>query len=352
MAVIQERTTADGKIKYRALVRLKGYPPQSATFERKTDAKKWIQDTESDIRNNRHFTKAEAKKHTISDLIDRYEKLVLSLNPKNLRNQKTHFVWWKNQIGCYMLSDLCPAMISQCRDDLLSEEISAGKKRSPATVARYMTSMSHAVNLAVREWEWLESNPFSRVKKPTEPRGRVRFLDDEERDKLLASCQASKSKALYPIVILAISTGMRMGEILNLKWKDIDLSRSRLVLHETKNNERRAVPIVGLAQQVMKKLSKVRRIDSPLVFPGSDPEKPINIRTAFDSAVDNAKIEDFRFHDLRHTAASYLAMNGATLAEIAEVLGHKTLQMVKRYAHLSESHTSSVVERMNNKIFG
>ncbi|MDT8421750.1 MAG: site-specific integrase [Desulfuromonadales bacterium] len=352
MAVIQERKGSDGKIKYRALVRLKGYPPQSATFDRKTDAKKWAQDTESDIRNNRHFTKAEAKKHTVSDLIDRYELQILSHKEKNTANQKTHFKWWRNKLGYYMLSDLTSAMVAKCRDDLLLEEISEGKTRGPATVARYMTSMSHAVNLAVREWEWMESNPFSRVKKPTEPRGRVRFLDDDERDRLLASCRASKSKFLYAIVVLAISTGMRQGEILNLKWKDIDLNRSWLVLHETKNNERRGVPIVGLSHRVLSELSKVRRIDSPLVFPGSDPQKPIKIRKAFESALTGAGIEDFRFHDLRHTAASYLAMNGATLAEIAEVLGHKTLQMVKRYAHLSESHTSSVVEKMNNKIFG
>ena len=152
MAVIQERKTADGKIKYRALVRLKGYPPQSATFDRKTDAKKWIQDTESDIRNNRHFTKAEAKKHTISDLIDRYKKLVLAPNPKKLKNQKNHIAWWKRRIGSYMLSDLTSAMVTQCRDELLSEEIFKEKLRSPATVARYMTTMSYAVNLAVREW--------------------------------------------------------------------------------------------------------------------------------------------------------------------------------------------------------
>lgn len=352
MAVIQTRKSADGKIKYRVLVRLKGHPPQSATFDRKTDAKKWAQDTESAIRDNRHFTKAEAKKHTISDLIDRYKKFILLQNPDGLKSKKTHLDWWDNEIGAYMLSDFTSSMIAQCRDDLLSEEISAGKLRSPATVARYMTTMGHAVNIAVKEWEWLDNNPFSRVKKPKEPRGRVRFLDNDERERLLEVCQQSSSQYLYPIVVLAISTGMRQGEILNLKWKDVDLSRSSLVLHETKNNERRAVPIVGLAHQVLKELSKVRRIDTPLVFSSIDPDKPASIRNAFESVVKKAKIEDFRFHDLRHTAASYLAMNGATLAEIAEVLGHKTLQMVKRYAHLSEAHTTSVVQKMNEKIFG
>lgn len=351
MAVIQERISSDGKKKYRALVRLKGYPPQSATFDRKTDAKKWAQDTESAIRDGRHFKTAEAKKHTAAEMIERYSSQVLLNNPKKRKNQQNHLRWWKERIGHYTLSDISSAMISQCRDELLDGEIAGGKKRSPATVARYMTTMSYVMNIALKEWEWLENNPFSRVKKPTEPRGRVRYLDDDERSRLLEACLASSHKSLYPIVILAISTGMRQGEILNLKWKDIDLNRYQLVLHETKNNERRAVPIVGLAHEVLVKLAKVRRIDSSLVFPGKDPNTPIRIRNIWDAALKQAEIEDFRFHDLRHTTASYLAMNGATLAEIAEVLGHKTLQMVKRYAHLSEAHTSSIVEKMNKKIF-
>jgi integrase len=351
VAVIQERLSSDGKKKYRALVRLKGFPPQSATFERKTDARKWAQDTESAIRDGRYFKTAEAKKHTVTELIDRYSKSVLPTKPKNSQNQIIHLRWWKNKIGYYFLSDITSSVISQCRDDLLDEDIRGGKKRSPATVSRYMTTMSYVMNIALKEWEWIELNPFSRVKKPKEPRGRVRFLDNDERERLLDACKTSNSKDLYPIVVLAISTGMRQGEILNLKWKDIDFSRCQLVLHETKNNERRAVPIVGLAHKVLSELSKVRRIDTPFVFPGKNPNQPMKIRKAWDTALVNAEINDFRFHDLRHTTASYLAMNGATLAEIAEVLGHKTLQMVKRYAHLSEAHTSSVVEKMNKKIF-
>ena len=132
----------------------------------------------------------------------------------------------------------------------------------------------------------------------------------------------------------------------------MDLARRRIILNKTKNDERRAVPIVGAAFDRLKSLSKVRRLDSRLLFPGSNPAKPIEIRVPWLSALEKAGIRDFRFHDLRHTAASDLAMNGATLAEIAEILGHKTFQMVKRYAHLSESHTASVVERMNDKIFG
>jgi integrase len=102
----------------------------------------------------------------------------------------------------------------------------------------------------------------------------------------------------------------------------------------------------------MRQHAKVRLLDTTLVFPDATGKRALGIREAFEGAVERAGIADFRFHDLRHTAASYLAMSGANLAEIAEVLGHKPLAMVKRYAHLSEAHTRGVVERMNRAVFG
>jgi integrase len=113
------------------------------------------------------------------------------------------------------------------------------------------------------------------------------------------------------------------------------------------------VPLVGKALELLKAHAKVRRIDTPLLFPGKvKSNNPMDLRSPWLEAMKAAQIDDFRFHDLRHSAASYLAMNGASLAEIAEVLGHKTLQMVKRYSHLSEAHTTGVVSRMNDRIFG
>ena len=139
---------------------------------------------------------------------------------------------------------------------------------------------------------------------------------------------------------------------MNLTWDDVDLHRGMAVLNETKNDETRALPITSHALELLKGLSKIRRLDTNLLFPRTDGQKPIDLRSAWDKAIKEACIEDFKFHDLRLSAASYLAMNGATLAEIAEVLGHKTLAMVKRYAHLSEQHTHAVVDRMNKNIFG
>ena len=209
--------------------------------------------------------------------------------------------------------------------------------------------MSHVFTVAMKEWQWVDANPFTRVSSLKEPRGRVRFLSDEERESLLEACR--DDQALHTIIVIALSTGARRGEILNLKWSDIDTTRGFIYLEETKNGERRTLPLTGYALEQVMALRKVRRMDTLLVFPGRNPQKPLYIDNSFGKALEAAGIEDFRFHDLRHSAASYLAMNGASLAEIADVLGHKTLQMVKRYSHISDQHTASVVESMNTKIF-
>jgi integrase len=247
-----------------------------------------------------------------------------------------------DRIGCLRLSDVTPAIITDHRD-LLAQD------HAPATVRRYLAALSHAFTVAIREWQWMEDNPCKRVSKPSEPRGRVRFLMDEERQRLLGACTASASRYLSLVVLIALSTGFRKGEILRLQWPDVDLTRGRLTSHETKNSERRTVPLTGSALDRMRQHARVRRIDTQLVFPNAHGTKPLDIRKAWETALKQASIPDFRFHDLRHSAASYLAMSGASLAEIAEILGHKTLAMVKRYAHLSEAHTAGVVARMNAK---
>ncbi|WAK02790.1 tyrosine-type recombinase/integrase [Methylobacter sp. YRD-M1] len=354
MARIKERTSKDGSIRYTAEIRLKGFPTQSATFKRKTDAKRWIQDTESAIREGRHFKTVEAKKHTLAELVDRCINDVLPIKSATLkRDQTTQLSWFKDEIGAFTLADINPAVITQCRDKLLTEIGQRGKVRTPASVVRYMAALSHAFTIAVNEWQWLEDSPMRKVKKPKEPRGRVRFLEDDDRARLLQACKESSNELLYICVILALSTGMRQGELMNLKWSDVNLKDRYIILHETKNEERRRVPLTGHALELLQEHAKVKRLDTSLLFPGkTHKDKPIDLRKPFETALKRAEITDFRWHDLRHCTASYLAMNGASSAEIAEILGHKTLQMVKRYAHLSDGHVSSVIESMNAKIFG
>ncbi len=349
MASIRKREGKTG-ISYRVDVRLKGFPAQRATFRRLTDAKRWAQHTEAAIREGRYFKTAKSRKHTLSELVERYIRDVLPKKAKNI-NQETQLRWWASELGDFTLADVTPDKIAECRDKLLNGSNDSGFTFAPATVVRYMAALSHAFTIAVNEWGWLEDSPMRKVSKPSLPRGRVRFLDDDERDRLLKSCRKSDNEYLYTVVVLALSTGMRKSEIMGLSWKDVDLNEKRITLLETKNNEIRVLPITGHALELLK--AHVRRIDTELLFPSKlNSAKPIDLRMPWETALKNARIEDFRFHDLRHSAASYLAMNGASLAEIAEVLGHKTLQMVRRYAHLSEAHTTSVVTSMNEKIFG
>jgi integrase len=353
MASIQKRHTATGIPSYRVSIRLKGHPMQNATFASKTDAKKWAQATEAAIKEGRHFKTTEAKKHTLAELIDRYIKDVLPTKPKQAGHQQQQLEWWKARIGDYALADISTAMIVQCRDDLGNGETNRGKPRSPATVCRYLAALSHAFTIAVTEWQWLEISPMRHVKKPTEPRGRVRWLDDNERARLLAACQESSNQWLYLCVVLALSTGMRQAELMSLKWADLDLKAGFLILHHTKNNERRRIPLSGLALELLKEHSKLRRLDTPLLFPGNvHADKPIDLRAPWEAALKQAGINDFKWHDLRHSCASYLAMGGASLTEIGAVLGHKSIAMTQRYSHLSENHVAGVLEQMNQKIFG
>jgi len=352
VASIQERKAKDGSTHFRVQIRKKGFETISETFKRKTDAKKWASHTETEMDQGRYFKTAEAKKHALGEAIDRYIELVLPTKPKSMKAQTRQLLWWKSTIGLYSLADITPVKISECRDKLLRDKTNFGKQRQPATVVRYMAVLSHLFTVAKNEWGWLEENPCLKVKKPKEPRGRVKFLSDVERELFLSYCRESTCEMLYPIVILALATGMRRGEIMNMKWTDIDAERGRVLLEETKNGERRAVP---LSRNILEVLYAYKNLtvggDSGLLFPGRNKNKPRDIRKPWCQAVEKANLVDFRFHDLRHSAASYLAMNGATLPEIAEILGHKTLQMVQRYTHLSDSHTSQVIESMNAKLF-
>ncbi len=351
MPTIETRNNADGTISYRAKVRLKGFPVQTATFERKTDAKEWAKKTETDIKDGKYFKTAEAKKHTLSELIDRYLDYIEKRNPKRHGDVKRLLEWWKAQIGVYSLSEISKPLIIEQRDLLLNTSGINATSRTPATVNRYMSALSHALTVATNEWEWLHEHPMKKISKLPEPRGRVRYLSDDERIKLLDTCKDNAS--LYLLIVLALSTGARHGELIKLCWQDVDFKRKVITLHDTKNKERRLLPMVNHAFQLMEQHKRNRNVVSELVFPSPNNYKePWVSRFVWEKALKDAGIDDFRFHDLRHSAASYLAMNGASLAEIAEVLGHKTLQMVKRYAHLSEAHTAGVVERMNQKIFG
>ncbi|RTZ83975.1 MAG: site-specific integrase, partial [SAR324 cluster bacterium] len=267
MAQIRERVKKNGKKSFFVRIRMKGKPEATASFERLTDARIWAQHTETAIREGRYVTTAEAQKHTVSDLVERYISDVLPRKPKIQAEYALQLKWWADQIGDVLLSDLSSSLISEHRD-LLCERITNRKSKiSNARVNRYMAALSTAITTAVKEWEWIEDNPLRKVSKLKEPRGRIRCLSDQDRELLLTACRESHNPDLYLTVILAMSTGGRQSEIWGLRWKCVDLQNSFVTFEETKNDEPRSVPLTGHALELMMERSKAHRIDTDLVFP-------------------------------------------------------------------------------------
>ena len=172
-----------------------------------------------------------------------------------------------------------------------------------------------------------------------------------ERVRLLDACRPHPD--LYLAVVLALTTGARQAEIMGLRFGKIDFSRKVIALHETKNGERRALPLVGEAFALLQARARVRTLNDDRVFPPTARARKaerLDLRQPWESALQAARIENFHWHDLRHTAASYLAMSGVSLVEIAKVLGHRTLQMVARYSHLSDGHIVATGQRLADRL--
>ncbi len=352
MANIQKRIGKDGATSYRVQIRLKGFPPESVSFDRLTDAKEWASKTESNMKAGRHF--GASKRHTFNDLADEYQPHAKA---------KKNLDYWRGIFGADTLDTITPARIGKQRDKLLSEETqrfatpTTGNaeqdakrermKRTGATVNRYLASLSATLAYGVKTLQWIERNPCERIAKPAESKGRVRFLSDDERPALLAACKPHPE--LYLAVVLALSTGARRAEIMTLRYGQIDFARQVITLTQTKNGETRALPLVSTAFTLLQERAKVRSLKDDRVFPPTKFAKKaecLDLRQPWEKAIKAARITDFHWHDLRHTAASYLAMSGVSLVEISKILGHRTMQMVSRYSHLSDGHIVATGEKL------
>lgn len=230
-----------------------------------------------------------------------------------------------------------------------TERLDVGNKH--ATVNRHIATIKHMFAKAV-EWDMVEEETLKKIRRAKmleENNKRLRYISKEECQSLIDACD----KHLKPIVVMALNTGMRKSEILNLKWDNLDMNNGFVLLDVTKNGERREIPINATLRTTLEELyrgteKRPRRIDVPFVFydyiTGNHFE---NVHRSFVSACKRANIRDFRFHDLRHTFASQLVMAGIDLTTIKELLGHKTLTMTLRYAHLAPSHKVKAVDRLD-----
>jgi integrase len=224
--------------------------------------------------------------------------------------------------------------------------VSERRKRtvSPATVNREIAMLRHLFTKAV-EWELIDGNPALGIKMLKEENQRLRFLSGEEIQALLSACPLATGKrqpTLRQIITLALHTGMRKSEILNLQWPNVDLKLGHIELTDQKNGQHSFVPLSPECIEMLRKIP--RRVDSPYVFPGRKAGHPFSdLKAQFNAAVKKAGLEDVTFHTLRHTAASHLVMSGADLATVRDILRHKSFVMTLRYAHLSDDHRKQAV---------
>lgn len=358
MPSISKRITPNGSVSYQAKVRVKGYPPASASFDRKTDAIKWAQRTEADMREDKYFPNTQAKKHTVADLIDRYLANLKGANPRRHHDVEHMLNWWKDEIGHCLLSHVHTEDILKGQQKLMMRPKLSKTGNlisptiSPSTVNRYRVALHTAFKFGIKPLKWIKLNPVDDVDGLEEPQGRVRFLDKDEMTALLDACKASTCSILFALVVVGLGTGARRAEIENIRWTDINDECTTVTLPKTKNKTIRLIHLTGIAHKVVRQM-KDKRHNSIFLFPSPrDAGRPINFQSSWSTARKAAKLQNFCFHDLRHTHASYMAMEGASTLQLAEALGHKGLDMVRRYAHLTQSHTAGMVSKTTERMMG
>ena len=365
MATIRERAKADGTRAFHVQVRMAGFPARTASFSTKRHAERWAKTVEAEMIEGRHFRSVEARRRTLADAIDRY----LEHEGPKLRDGRMHrstLPWWREKLGHFKLCDITPPLIAQYRDKLAAEtyrrarpgakrsSLKAGEparefKRKPNTINNYLVSLGRIFSVARREWHWIMHNPMEGVAKLSAGPGRVRYLAEDERQRLLTA--TAKDPQLHVLAVLALSTAARAGELMGLTWRDVDLNDGRVLLRKTKNAQPRVVWIHGEALRLLKEHGKVRRLDDDPVFLGATSGTRYDYHTPFKAACAAAGVIDFRFHDLRHSAATYLAREGATEQQLKAIGGWKS-NVVSRYVHLAAEDAKAVLERMNAKILG
>jgi len=305
--------------KWQARVIRDGYPDQTKTFEAKADAEKWARLVESEIDKGQFVSVNEAQRTTLGDVIARY---LVEVTP-SMKGASEDTIRLKaimrKAIARWSMANLSAARIAAYRDERL-KEVSAG------TVIRELAYLSAIINHARREWGINVPNPVQMVRKPQSPQARSRVLTDEEVARLLLALEpiGRRSHWTKPAVQLALSTAMRRGELLSLKWENVDLQGRTVFLPDTKNGDSRMVPLSSTAVQV---LAELPRHISGLVIP----VKYFTLDAAFKRGVCRAGLDGVRLHDLRRTAITRMAEKLPNVIELAAVSGHKSLMVLKRY---------------------
>jgi len=316
MATIRKRGSS-----WQVQVRRDGFPPLTKSFSTRADAAEWARDKERQIdRAELPSSIKEFRGMTVADLLKRYE---LEVTPKK-RGARSEQSRLRQLLGHSIadvgLHNLSGAAASRYRDDRL-------KAVKPASVRRELVVLRHVFEVAMTEWSIpIRINPVRQIKLPSDSKPRERRLENGDDTRLSEAISSNSAWYLRPLIALAIETGMRRGELLSIRWKDVDLTAPNIRILKTKNGHPRTIPLTPKAVDL---LGSLERKDDR-VFPVT----PNAVRLAWERLRKRAGLEDLRLHDLRHEAVSRFFEYGLTVPEVALISGHKDPRMLSRYTHL------------------
>jgi integrase len=288
------------------------------------------------------FEIGEAKLHTFDEMMEKYlrEHSAINKAPTSHENDKCYVRHLSKVFSGLTLDKITPKLINEYKNRRITKGISL------STLKKELICLSHALKFAMKEWEWISMNPMQRVKIPNTNNQIDRWLTYEEQDRLLQACY--DRQWLRDITIFAVNTGMRQGEIRNLSWQDVDLFRKTATIHKTKNKEKRTIPLNQTVIDLLKAKSKIVSLKGYVFAQYDDKSTKREIQKQFSTAIKRAKIDNFRFHDLRHTFATRLAQAGVDIYTIAKLMGHKDIRMTQRYAHHCPESLRSGVNILDN----
>lgn len=314
MATIRQRCN-----RWQCIIKRKGHPLLSNTFDLKKDAEKWARQQESAIDAGQWIDRTEAEQTTLEELLKRYSKEVsISKRGKDAEDVRIE-QFKKSNLAKYSVASITRQMIAEWRDNRLKEV-------SGSTVSRDLTLLSHVFTVAIREWGFaLHCNPVSLIRKPTPNKARDRVLNDDQRQALTTACTECHNPWIKPVLIFALETATRRGEILALTWRDVDLARRTAKVSGKTGS--RSIP---LSSTCIAMLNGLPRSLDDRVFPCTIE----TLKQAYGRAVARAGIQDFTFHDLRHDALTRLSKLGLNILELRSISGHTTANMLQRYVSI------------------
>ncbi len=316
--------------KWVAAVRRKGFPTSTRTFNRFADAKRWASEAEVAL----HRIRTEGEKHSLHEAIERFESEVVP-NYKSQRTARWMLNLLKRRISNLELDDINPSTIAEYRDNRLSEQVAG------ASVNKELNILSRLFDYCIREWQWLESNnPVKQIKRPSNNKHRDRRPTARELQLIEEDSFRTGNTATWSMVVLAVETGMRQSELLNLDIIHVHLSQRFVHLPETKNGHRRDVPLSTKAIDILN--NQIENRTTGKVF--NNWNTADGFRSSWKRCCKRTSITDLRFHDLRHEAASRLFERGLNQFQVAAITGHRSLQSLQRYTHLKATDLARLLD--------